>query len=43
MHKVKGGGKEIGDDFLNIFKELIGRGPQGRNENRKNLEKLKIL
>ena len=33
----------MGDVFLNIFKELIGRGPQGRTENRKNFENFKNL
>jgi hypothetical protein len=35
IHKVKGGGKEIEAVCLNNFKEHLGRGPQGRTENRK--------
>jgi hypothetical protein len=39
-HKVKGGGKEIEAVCLNNFKEHLGRGPQGRTENRKKIENL---
>ena len=41
MHIVKVGGEGNRSFQVNRFKEHLGRGPQGRTENRKNLENFK--